>query len=72
MKKAKLTIEGMHCSSCSSNVERSLKKVPGVKEAKVSLLLKKGTIECENNVSDEDLKSAVKRAGYGVKAIEYE
>jgi len=26
MKKVKITIEGMHCSSCASNVEKSLKK----------------------------------------------
>ena len=43
MKKLKLSIEGMHCASCASNVERSLKKVTGVKEASVSLMLKKGT-----------------------------
>ncbi|MEK6897078.1 MAG: heavy metal-associated domain-containing protein [Nanoarchaeota archaeon] len=72
MKKAKITIQGMHCASCASNIERSLKKTHGVKNANVSLLLKKGTAECEDSVSDEDLKKAVKRAGYGVKSIEYE
>ena len=30
MKKLKLVIEGMHCSSCAGNIERSLKKVAGV------------------------------------------
>ena len=72
MKKAKIEIIGMHCASCASNIERSLKKTPGVKSANVSLLLKKATVECENNIKDEDLKSAVKRAGYEVKSIEYE
>ncbi|MEK6913010.1 MAG: heavy metal-associated domain-containing protein [Nanoarchaeota archaeon] len=72
MKKAKLTIHGMHCSSCAGNIERSLGKTPGVKSASVSLLLKKATVECENSVKEEDLKHAVKRAGYEVKSIEYE
>lgn len=72
MKKAKIIIHGMHCASCASNIERSLKKTPGVKNASVSLLLKKGTAECEDSVSDEDLKKAVARAGYKAVSIEYE
>jgi len=72
MKKVKLEISGMHCASCASNIERSLKKVPGVKSANISLLLKKGTVEIEGNVSEEELKHAVKRTGYQVKYIEFE
>ena len=72
MKKVKIEIIGMHCASCASNIERSLKKTPGVKSANVSLLLKKGTVECEDSVSDEELKKAVKRAGYEAKSIEFE
>ena len=72
MKKATITINGMHCASCASNIEKSLKKVPGVKSASVSLLLKKGTAECEDAVKDEDLKHAVKRAGYVAKSVEFE
>ena len=72
MKKAKITISGMHCSSCASNVEKSLRKTPGVKTVSVSLLLKKGTVEHEDNVKEGDLRTAVKRAGYEVKAVEYD
>ena len=72
MKKIKLTIEGMHCASCASNIERSLKKVPGIKNASVSLMLKKGTVEIDDdaNVSEEELKKAVARAGYKTTKIE--
>ncbi len=72
MKKAKIEIVGMHCASCASNIERSLKKIAGVKSANVSLLLRKGTAEIDDNVSEEDLKKAVKRAGYNAKSITYE
>jgi copper chaperone CopZ len=72
MKKAKMEILGMHCASCASNIERSLKKTSGVKDVKVSLLLKKATAECEDSVKEEELKSAVKRAGYNVKSLEFE
>ena len=72
MKKAKITIQGMHCASCASNIEKSLKKVSGVKNANVSLMMKKGYVECDNSVSDEDLKKAVERAGYRAVSIEKE
>jgi len=69
MRKVKITIEGMHCASCANNIEKSLKKVPGVKSAAVTLMLKKGIIECEDSVSDEDITKAVARAGYKVVKI---
>ena len=70
MKNIKLTIQGMHCASCASNIERSLKKVSGVKEVSVSLMMNKGMVEAEDNVNDEDLKKAVARTGYKVINLE--
>ncbi len=72
MKKIKLRIEGMHCASCASNIEKSLKKIQGVKEASVSLMLKKGFVESEDSVKDEELEKAVSRTGYKVTGIERE
>lgn len=66
----KLIIEGMHCASCASNIERSLKKINGVKSVNVSLLTKKAIVELEDSVKDEDLKKAVSRAGYKLIKIE--
>jgi len=70
MKKLKLTIEGMHCSSCVSNIERILKKVPGVKEVSISLMLKRGNIETEDNVTEEEIRKAISKVGYKVTKIE--
>lgn len=72
MKRIKLTIEGMHCASCASNVERSLKKVKGVKEVSVSIMTNKGFVDMDDNVSEKELKDAVSRAGYKVVEIEQE
>ena len=69
MTKIKLTIEGMHCASCASNVERSLKKVKGVKEVSVSLMTHKCFLEIENANKDE-IKKAVEKVGYKVVGIE--
>lgn len=70
MKKVKMTIQGMHCGSCAGNIERSVKKVEGVKSCSVSMMTNKGVVEAEDNVSEEDLKKAVSRAGYKVVNIE--
>lgn len=68
--KKKILIEGMHCASCSSNVEKSLKKVSGVKEVSVSLMTNKAIVEVEDKVSEEELANAVKKAGHKVIEIE--
>lgn len=72
MKKVKLSISGMHCASCASNVQKSLMKVKGVKSANANVIMKKGYAEVEDNVTEEDLKKAVKRVGYELNAIEFE
>lgn len=70
MKKVKLLISGMHCASCASNIERSLKKVSGVREIAVSALTNKAFVEVDENTSEEEIKKAVSRAGYKVVEIE--
>lgn len=71
MKTVKIEIEGMHCASCASNIERSLSKVPGLKNPKVSLLLKKGSAEVSDSIKEEEIKQAVRRAGYNTKSISF-
>ncbi len=70
MKKVKMTITGMHCGSCAGNIERSLKKVPGIKSCSVSMMTNKGIVEADDDVSEDDMKKAVARAGYKVVAVE--
>ena len=68
--KKKIFIEGMHCASCAANIEKSLKKIPGVGAANVSLMTKKGIVESDKEISDDELSMAVKRAGYKAVKIE--
>jgi len=69
MTKIKLTIEGMHCASCASNIERAVKKVKGVKDVTVSLMTNKCFVEMEN-ANREEIKKAVGKVGYKVTDIE--
>ncbi|NCO17859.1 heavy metal transport/detoxification protein [Candidatus Pacearchaeota archaeon CG09_land_8_20_14_0_10_30_9] len=70
--KKKITIDGMYCASCATNIERSLKKISGVESVAVSMMTRKAIVEINDKVkiSDEDLKKAVSRAGYKTISIE--
>ena len=71
MTRIKIEIQGMHCASCSSNIERSLKKISGVKNATISVMTKKGFVETEKEISEDELKKAVSRAGsYKLVSVE--
>ncbi|HET6528103.1 MAG TPA: copper ion binding protein, partial [Balneolaceae bacterium] len=62
-----LKIEGMHCASCVSAVEKSLKKVDGVESASVNLATETASVSFDDDlVTDQDLKQAVENAGYAV------
>jgi copper chaperone CopZ len=71
MTKKKITISGMHCASCGNNITRSLQKVPGIREAKVSVMTNKAILEADEKVSNEEISKAVSRAG-GYKVLKIE
>jgi len=71
MKKVKLSIEGMHCASCGTNVTRSLSKL-GAQDVNVNVLLGKANAVIEEDVTEKELKKAVRKAGFEVRSIEYE
>ena len=52
------SIKGMTCSSCVATVEKLLKEVPGIKNAKVSLAKNEATLEMEHHVTLPELKAA--------------
>jgi P-type Cu+ transporter len=65
-----LPISGMTCASCVRRVERALTKVPGVNEANVNLATEKATVSFDAAMTGvEQLREAIKKAGYGAGAI---
>lgn len=62
-----LKVTGMTCGSCTSKVTNALKAVSGVSDVNVSLSAGQATVQFdEQKTSSDQLKSAVKDAGYGV------
>ena len=65
-----LAIDGMTCASCSSAVERALKKQPGVSSVSVNLATNKATLVYDPaQIKLGALKSAVEKAGYGAREL---
>ena len=62
-------VTGMTCGGCTSKVTDALKAIAGVGEAEVSLSAGEATVQYDERLTSPDqLKSAVKGAGYGVDA----
>ncbi len=61
--KITLNIDGMHCSSCAMNIERALKKIHGVKSVSINLIAKKGYIESEHSLEEQEIISTIKKVG---------
>ncbi len=62
-----LKVKGMTCGGCTTTVANALKAIPGVGDVKVSLSTGEATVQYDERLTAPDqLKSAVKVAGYGV------
>lgn len=67
MSKINLPIRGMHCKSCEIIIEKNLKKLPSVRDVRLSYKDGIAHIFCKGAVpSQEELEQAVMEAGYEV------
>jgi copper chaperone CopZ len=66
-KKAELIVTGMACAGCSGAVEKSLRSLDGVSNARVDLAKKMAFVEFNpDKLGIEDMKKAVLGVGYKV------
>lgn len=60
-----LTVEGMTCASCSVAVRAALKKLDGVRDARVSVEEKRAVVDYDAaKVTPQQMVEAVNRLGY--------
>ncbi|MFA5136171.1 MAG: heavy metal translocating P-type ATPase [Patescibacteria group bacterium] len=63
--KIKLSLSGMHCSSCAIIIEKSLKTTPGVQDAQVNFAAEKASVTFDQSIlRKESLLDVVKKTGY--------
>lgn len=65
-KKVKINITGMTCVNCANAVIKGTKKIKGVKGATINLADNSGIFELENESLVSDVKSKIKKLGFGV------
>lgn len=69
MQTEQLTVTGMTCGGCTSNVTKALKAVNGVENVIVSLSDGTATVQYDEKLTaPQELALSVKNAGYGVNA----
>ncbi|HEX6590128.1 MAG TPA: heavy metal translocating P-type ATPase [Longimicrobiales bacterium] len=64
----RIPVSGMTCAACSSRVQRSLEKQPGVADANVNLMMKTATVRFDPGVvTPQGLVEAIRATGYGAE-----
>lgn len=67
-KKISVKISGMHCASCSANIENALRGASGVSSANVNFASEKAAIGYDDQkIDSEKIKKIIEKAGYGVQ-----
>ena len=70
MMKQKFSVSGMTCSACVAHVERAVKKLPGVEDVRVNLLMQNMIVDYRpEDVDPLRIIAAVEKAGYGAEVI---
>lgn len=58
--KKKYKMQDLDCANCAAKMETSIKKIEGVKDATVSFMTQKLTIDADDDRFDEIMKEVVK------------
>ena len=65
--KLSLKVEGMHCPTCSSTIEKGLSKLKGVKKVNASFVTGKVLVEFESKLlQKEKIIKEIEKLGYKV------
>jgi copper chaperone CopZ len=67
MSVAHLKLNGLHCVSCSLNIDGTVEDLPGVKSSSTSYAKGESRVEFDpNTISEESIKAAIEQLGYKV------
>ncbi len=64
LKKEEIFIDGMHCASCSSRVEKEVSKIAGIEDASVNLTTTKLTYRSASD-NKKEVYAKIKQLGFG-------
>lgn len=70
MKKIKLKIEGMHCTSCAMNIDGELEDTEGVKNSNTNYVKQQTEVEFEEaKLDDAKVIQIIEKIGYQAHVI---
>ena len=58
--KKQFKLQDLDCANCAAKMEDAIKKIPGVKDAGVSFMMQKMTIDADDGRFDEIMQEVVK------------
>lgn len=72
-KQAVVTVQGMQCPFCAYGIKKHLAKLPGAKKVEIELAKNQAivTFAPDAKVSDEQIRRAVRNAGFTPAKIEW-
>lgn len=69
MKKIKLKIDGMHCSSCAMSIDFDVEDLEGVNSCKTSYAKQESEVEFdENKINPDKILAQIKETGYSAQS----
>ena len=72
MIKITVGVEGMACGMCEAHINDAVRQAFSVKKVTSSHTKKQTVIIAENDISEQDLKNAISKAGYDVVSVSSE
>ncbi|HIV82605.1 MAG TPA: heavy-metal-associated domain-containing protein, partial [Candidatus Salinicoccus merdavium] len=67
--KTNLRTDDLTCPSCIKKIESGIGKTTGVSDVSVKFNLNKVTVEHDDTVTGEELKSTIEKLGYPVRSV---
>lgn len=62
----KLTVSGMHCSSCALSIDNALEDIPGVLESHTNYAKGETVVRVNDSVDVAQLRKVIAETGYSV------
>ena len=53
-------LEDLDCANCAAKMEAGIKAIPGVRDASVSFIMQRMTVEADDDAFDDIMKKVVK------------
>ena len=69
MLKITVSVEGMACGMCEAHINDAVRQAFSVKKVTSSHTKKQTVIIAENDLSEQDLKNVIAKAGYGLVSV---